>query len=521
MFERIAEIEARYQELEDKLGQPELARDPSKLRELTQELASLRELIGAYRDWKQVGAGIAENEELAGDPDPEIRELAKAELSALQVRRVELEGEIVKLLAPRDPRDQKSVVLEIRPGTGGEEASLFAGDLFRMYTRYAQGRGWSVEVLSLSEGDGGGIREVIASIGGAAVYGRLKYESGVHRVQRVPTTESQGRIHTSTATVAVLPEADTADIQIDEKDLRIDRFRAGGPGGQSVNTTDSAIRVTHIPTGLVVQCQDEKSQHKNKAKAIKVLRARLFDLEQQRIDSERAATRKGQIGTRRPRRADPHLQLSAEPRHRSPRRIHAAQARPRHRGRDRRADRRGEHEPRSRRAAGVEMSAEEWKLMDLVRWTADYFTPARRAVSAARRGAAARARARSAAHGPLPGLRSAGRGAGPRALPRAGAPPRQGALAGRLSDGRARVLVDAVPRHARRADPEARDRDAGARGGGPEAAAGRGARRRLGLRQRGARARASRRGDRGAGLLARRARDRASESRSASASPTG
>jgi peptide chain release factor 1 len=297
MFERIAEIEARYQELEDKLGQPELARDPGKLRELTQELASLRELITAYRVWKDTSAAIAENEELAGDPDPEIRELAKAELETLQPRRLELETELKKLLMPRDPLDQKSVVLEIRPGTGGEEASLFAGDLFRMYTRYAQGRGWSVEIISLSEGDGGGIREVIASISGNAVYGRLKYESGVHRVQRVPTTESQGRIHTSTATVAVLPEADTADIQIDEKDLRIDRFRAGGPGGQSVNTTDSAIRVTHIPTGLVVQCQDEKSQHKNKAKAIKVLRARLFDQEQQRIDSERAAARKGQIGT--------------------------------------------------------------------------------------------------------------------------------------------------------------------------------------------------------------------------------
>ena len=226
-----------------------------------------------------------------------MAELAKGEIAALEPQIETVEGELKRLLLPRDPNDTKNVVVEIRAGTGGDEAALFAADLLRMYTRYSERTGWKLELLSLAETDGGGIKEAIASISGRGVYGRLKHESGVHRVQRVPETESQGRIHTSTVTVAVLPEAAEVDVVIDDKDLRVDVYRSSGPGGQSVNTTDSAVRITHLPTNLVVTCQDEKSQHKNKARALKILRSRLLDLEIQRQQAERADARRGQIGT--------------------------------------------------------------------------------------------------------------------------------------------------------------------------------------------------------------------------------
>ncbi|MEE8558652.1 MAG: peptide chain release factor 1 [Myxococcota bacterium] len=298
MHERLEEVAARYSELEEELARPENARNPNRLRELSKELASLRDTVRAYDTWKSIRRSLEENERLLTDPDAEIRELARTEVDTQRQRLDENEAELRLLLVPKDPADEKNVVLEIRAGTGGEEAALFAADLFRAYTRYAERKGWQVEVLSLHATDAGGIREEVATLSGRGVYGILKYESGVHRVQRVPVTESAGRIHTSTVTVAVLLEAEEVDVQIDEqKDLRIDVYRSSGPGGQSVNTTDSAVRITHLPSGLVVTCQDEKSQHKNRARAMKILRSRLFDLEHRRQQEERAEKRRGQIGT--------------------------------------------------------------------------------------------------------------------------------------------------------------------------------------------------------------------------------
>jgi peptide chain release factor 1 len=298
MFQKLQEVEDRYIELEKLLFDPKILNNPKEMQKYAREKAGISKIVEAYREYKKVKEEISESQKLLAETEEEeMKELARAELQTLKEKLANLEKEIKILLLPRDPRDEKNIFLEIRAGTGGEEAALFAADLFRMYAKFAEMNRWRVEVVSQNPTGLGGFKEIIALIEGKGVYSRLKYESGVHRVQRVPITESSGRIHTSAVTVAILPEADEVEVDINPNDLRIDVFRSSGPGGQSVNTTDSAVRITHLPTGIVVSCQDEKSQHKNKAKALKVLRARLWDKMMEEQRAQISEERKSQVGT--------------------------------------------------------------------------------------------------------------------------------------------------------------------------------------------------------------------------------
>jgi peptide chain release factor 1 len=297
MFDKLLGVEERFIEVEKHLSDPKIVNDRDAYQTYVREHAELNKVVTVYRQYKQILHDLDESQDLLKDADPEIKDLARDEIATLNREKEDLESELKKLLLPKDPNDDKNVIVEIRAGTGGEEAALFAGDLYRMYSRYAESHSWKIDVITHHATGVGGLKEVIAMIQGKGAYSVLKYESGTHRVQRVPTTEAQGRIHTSAVTVAVLPEADEVDVEIDSSELKIDVYRSTGPGGQSVNTTDSAVRITHLPSGLVVTCQDEKSQLKNKLKAMKVLRARLLDQMILEQNEKRSEERKSQVGT--------------------------------------------------------------------------------------------------------------------------------------------------------------------------------------------------------------------------------
>jgi peptide chain release factor 1 len=297
MFDKLQALENRFQEIEENLSDPGVIADHTRLQELSKERAEIHDVVESYRLYRQAREELDQSRALLEDEDAAIREMARTEIPVIEERLEDLEAELRKLLVPKDPMDPKNVILEVRSGTGGDEAALFAGELVTMYLRFAEEMGWKVDTMSLSDTEGGGVKEAVLNIKGRGAYGWLKYESGVHRVQRVPVTESQGRIHTSAATVAVLPEAEDIELSIADRDLKVEVMRASGAGGQHVNTTDSAVRLTHIPSGIVVHCRDERSQHKNRAKAMKILRSRLLDLERRKRDDAVAQDRRSMVGT--------------------------------------------------------------------------------------------------------------------------------------------------------------------------------------------------------------------------------